>query len=654
MERSRIVMVVLGLVVRGLVVLGLLAAGGCAPEVGVRPARVELALVLGPDGARVVSNERTAQTDPPVDGPALSWTLVGPSREVLASGRVADTREVRFEDLLSGEAHDTIPSDVGVVTVRIPDLGGTLVLRDPTGLVVARHEVLPSDRRVASLPLLARGDVLGPAVQVRGGAADGLDILFLPEGYTEAELDRFHDDVERVATALGAQPDYALFWEHIRVWRRDVRSRQTGAGTGGVAIDTAFDVAFGHAGTDRCAWFATSEGRAAAERLRRESRADAVAILVNSNTYGGCGQGGLSVNAVTSPAETAQVVAHELGHAFFGLADEYETPAAHIDDCVGGLDHAEVNVSDSATALPWADLVASSGGAVGAFEGAHYCAHGRFRPTHDCLMRNLYQRMCPVCLRHMARVLGVPAPSGGTGGTGGTDPGPGSGDGTPVGVPMIEVVNRTGAPIWARCAGTESTACTGWVEIADGRSDRIRTFDRRVSLDNQDALPGVSIDGFTFTAALDRVEIYANAANPLEPLSTGPGPDPRTDPPTDPDPPIDSDPPTDPALGSVAEIVDSTYDGSRVDVTFARVAGASEYWVYALAMTGASTWAGYHVERVADSGAGATESGGLWVSDLCDVAGPGTYGLVVQVMAADDDASLASQWLEPVGNLTCD
>jgi len=647
MERSRVVAVMLGLIV-----LGLISLVGCAPEVGTRPGRVELALVLGPDGPRVVSNERTSLTDPPVDGPALSWALVGPSREVLASGRVADTREVRFEDLLGGEAHDTIPSEVGVVTVRIPDLAGTLVLRDPTGLVVARHEVLPSDRRVASLPLLARGDVLGPAVQIRGGTADGLDILFLPEGYTEVELARFHEDVERVTTALGAQPDYALYWEHIRVWRRDVRSRQSGAGTGGVAIDTAFDVAFGHAGTDRCAWFATSEGRAAAERLRRESRADAIAILVNSNTYGGCGQGGLSVNAMRAPAETAQVVAHELGHAFFGLADEYETPAPHIDDCVGGLDRAEVNVSDSATELPWADLVASSGGAVGALEGAHYCSHGRFRPTHDCLMRNLYQRMCPVCLRHMARVLGVPVPAGGTGGTGGTGPGAGSDDGTPVGVPMIEVVNRTGAPIWARCAGTESTACTGWVEIADGRSDRIRTFDRRVSLDNQDALPGVSIDGYTFTAALDRVEIYANAENPLEPpvASSGPDPDPRTDPPSDPDPPTDPEP----ALGAIAEIVDVSHDTDRIDLLFARVAGAREYWVYALAMTGSTTWAAYDVQTVADPGTGPTASAGMRLSDLCSTAGPGTYGLVAQVMAADDEASRASVWLEPVGNFTCE
>lgn len=183
---------------------------GCAPETGGVRRWIELDLALGPDGTRIVSSSRTTRTNPPVDGPTLSWTLLGEGREVIAQGHVVDTREVRFEDLRTTEEHDAIPSEIGVLTVRVPQESGTLVLRDPSGLVVGRVEVTSSEQRVSSLALLSRGDVLGEPVQIRGGT-EGLELLFLPEGYTEAELERFHDDVERVVDALGAQPDYALF-----------------------------------------------------------------------------------------------------------------------------------------------------------------------------------------------------------------------------------------------------------------------------------------------------------------------------------------------------------------------------------------------------------------------------------------------------------
>jgi hypothetical protein len=618
----------------------------CAPETSVGRRWVELDLALGPDGPRVISTSRASTSAPPVSGATLSWTLVGAEREVIASGRVADTREVRFEDLLEGDAHETIPSEVGVVTVRVPQAEGTLVLRDATGLEVGRVAISTGDQRVSRLALMERGDVLGPATQVHAAEAGGLDILFLPEGYTEEELPRFHEEVEQIVAELAAQPDYARHWDRIGVWRRDVRSRTSGVGSGRRPLDTAFDVAFGHGGTSRCAWFATSEGRAAAERLRGEAGATAVAILANSDTYGGCGSDGVSINTVTSPSEAAQVVAHELGHALFGLADEYTAPSPALDDCIGGLDRPEINVSDSATELPWADLVPGSGGTVGAFEGAHYCARGRYRPSESCLMRSLHQRMCPVCARQMERVLGTPSadatgegmrPEDRTADVGRRDEGAEASA-----VATVAVVNRTGASLWARCHGAESRACSGWVRLEAEETARIATSDRRLVVDNEEALPGVSIDWFSFTASSARVEIFANAENPLVP-------------PSDSTATVASEG----AGGGTAalepvHLSDAQFDGDSIGVAWDRVSGASHYWVYAMAMSSRTRWVGYTGTRVSDTGARGVLRATLSAADLCAEAGRGEHGLVVQVMAGDDPATADSRWLASVGSFHCD
>jgi hypothetical protein len=96
------------------------------------------------------------------------------------------------------------------------------------------------------------------------------------------------------------------------------------------------------------------------------------------------------------------VIAHELGHAIGGLADEY----TEFDQTYSG---AEVN-SPNVTALtdpgrlPWKALLTAGkeipsvpgSGGVGLFEGAQYVTGGMYRPTEHCMMVG-GGRYCPVC-----------------------------------------------------------------------------------------------------------------------------------------------------------------------------------------------------------------------------------------------------------------
>ena len=143
-------------------------------------------------------------------------------------------------------------------------------------------------------------------------------------------------------------------------------------------------------------------------------------VLVNDGGHGGCAFGGLTYFTLTS--SFADIVVHELGHAAFGLADEYRYDG---EDTYTGPEPGAANITASTdrTTLKWRDLVlpataiptqnqAPNCGAeadlpdrnvdadlVGTFESAASRRCGIFRPQHVCRMRESDQQFCSVCRR---------------------------------------------------------------------------------------------------------------------------------------------------------------------------------------------------------------------------------------------------------------
>jgi len=198
------------------------------------------------------------------------------------------------------------------------------------------------------------------------------------------------------------------FGAHFNGWSQNVRSRDQGIDDPdkGVMKDTAFDFGFGTGDLHRCVFFKTSEGMDLAKRLGAEAGADVVVIIANTTEDGGCASNGIF--GVARNEDSAEVVAHELGHALFDLADEYgygmEPPCAY------GTDDPNVTNHGTRDGVPWADLVTATefptppgSAGVGAFEGAGYCAVGMYRPEHNCLMRTLRVPFCAVCAREVNR-----------------------------------------------------------------------------------------------------------------------------------------------------------------------------------------------------------------------------------------------------------
>ena len=178
-------------------------------------------------------------------------------------------------------------------------------------------------RGSSTAPRRRRGDVWNV---IDSGPPEGkVDLLVLGEGYTQAEMKKFHGDVRRLVDALFAQEPFRSRRGDFNV--RAIDTPSAASGTGSRARARAVPL---HAAGD------------ALQHLRlRALRADArtgsggtslgaapydfVLVLVNERTVRRGRDLQLYSTAAAASAFAPYLVVHEFGHHFAGLGDEYYT-----------------------------------------------------------------------------------------------------------------------------------------------------------------------------------------------------------------------------------------------------------------------------------------------------------------------------------------
>ncbi|WP_284574312.1 M64 family metallopeptidase [Streptomyces sp. 2P-4] len=239
-----------------------------------------------------------------------------------------------------------------------------------------------------------------------GPSADRLDVVVVGDGYTAAELDRFHSDTQAKWAEITAVEPYATYRNLFNVWTVDAVSHDSGV-TGDPDRDTVRDTALGS-----YFWCEDIERLLCIDEEKVDSYvekapdADLVIVLANSAKYGGAGYNERSATlgyegistASAGNAKSGQVAIHETGHSLGKLADEYFYP-----DTPGYEKYEGPEPADSNTSTLTADRMAAArtkwhrwlgepspdGGTVGAYEGGGYYTTGLFRPTDNSLMRVL-------------------------------------------------------------------------------------------------------------------------------------------------------------------------------------------------------------------------------------------------------------------------
>ena len=299
------------------------------------------------------------------------------------------------------------------------------------------------------------------AVERNGEPRDKVDLLLIGDGYTAAEMAKWHADARRLADILFASSPFKERRKDFNVWAVDVPSDESGVArpSDGVFRKSALRATYDAFGSERYVLVFDNK------RLREAAAAapyEFMEIVVNDRKYGGGGIHNLYATVSADNRFTPYVFVHEFGHHFAGLADEYYTSSVAYESPEGRPEPWETNATADPRAAKWKDLVASGtptptpwekdtfeaaqrdlqakrrqiradkrpeaemealfekerremtellgrgphARSVGAFEGAMYQAQGYYRPQADCTMFTRDEvGFCAVCKRTIERVI---------------------------------------------------------------------------------------------------------------------------------------------------------------------------------------------------------------------------------------------------------
>jgi hypothetical protein len=251
-----------------------------------------------------------------------------------------------------------------------------------------------------------------------GDPSEYPDLVFLPEGYTADEMEKFRRDVERLTEAMFSWVPYDAYQGLFNVWIVKAPSKESGTDIpqDGIYKDTILNSTFNTFGIDR---YLTTSDMKAVRDLASCAPYDQICIMVNHDKYGGCGIYNFYTIFTADNKMSEFLFMHEFGHGFVALADEYyDSEVAYTDFFDLSVEPYQENITtlidfeskwedmvDPNTPIPTPDDPAYYE-TVGVFEGAGYQAKGIYRPYHDCTMKSKsINNFCPVCRRAIRRTI---------------------------------------------------------------------------------------------------------------------------------------------------------------------------------------------------------------------------------------------------------
>lgn len=299
------------------------------------------------------------------------------------------------------------------------------------------------------------------AVMKNGVPRDKVDLLLMGDGYTAAEMEKWHRDAQRMAGLLFAASPFRERKGDFNVWAVDTPAEESGVArpSDGVYRRSPLRASYDAFGSER--YVLTFDNR----RMREAAAAapyEFIEIIVNDRKYGGGGIFNLYATVAADNAFTPYIFVHEFGHHFAGLADEYYTSAVAYEAAAERPEPWEPNVTADAHGARWQDLIqpgtplptpwpkeafeaeqkeiqarrveirarkrpeqemedlfreererstkllggSQYAGKVGAFEGAMYEAKGYYRSQVDCIMFTRDEvGFCAVCRRAVERII---------------------------------------------------------------------------------------------------------------------------------------------------------------------------------------------------------------------------------------------------------
>jgi hypothetical protein len=247
-------------------------------------------------------------------------------------------------------------------------------------------------------------------VEENGPRSERINIVFLSEGYTTADMPNFTTHVTTAVNFLFSKEPWKQYRSYCNIYRIEIASNQSGCDYGNTSgstgtRDTYFNAGyFGAGAAPTVEWLLAlgsgGLGKALTLVNAHVPESDMPVVLVNDTKYGGAGYSNLSVASIH--ASSAAIVEHEIGHSFASLTDEYESAYPGF---VPTESYANATAQTTRELVKWRHWfdettpvptpasapfnVPPSDGLVGLFQGAIYQTSGWYRPHFNSLMRSL-------------------------------------------------------------------------------------------------------------------------------------------------------------------------------------------------------------------------------------------------------------------------
>ena len=325
-----------------------------------------------------------------------------------------------FQEWLSyDEAKNTSKAFENVCLIPYPrdTVDVSIELKDNRHNVIAsmQHSIVPNDILIRHIGI----STPYVAIQKARDSQKCINIAFVAEGYTKDEMSIFLTDVKTATEALFEHEPFVSMRDRFNIVAVESESQESGTSKPSEGIWKK-TVLGSHFDTFYSSRYLTTLNIKKLHDVLAGIPYEHIIVLVNTNEYGGGGILNSYNLSMTHHPYFKQVVVHEFGHSFAGLADEYAYEQEQIPMYPTDVEPWEKNITTLVNFKDkWESLIKPGTpiptpqskkrlvqNVIGVYEGAGYSLNGVYRPTIDCRMRsNQTPEFCPACQKALRELI---------------------------------------------------------------------------------------------------------------------------------------------------------------------------------------------------------------------------------------------------------
>ena len=236
-------------------------------------------------------------------------------------------------------------------------------------------------------------------IHYSGNFNEKLDIVFIPEGYSKSEMQKFNNDCKRFAKYLFEYEPFSEYENSINIWAISVPSKDSGIDIPADTVwkNTILNTSYYTFDSER---YVMTFDNKSVRNYASNAPYDQIYILVNSDKYGGGAIYNYYSTTVVDHALSKKIFIHEFAHGLVGLADEYYTSdVAYQDFYALDVEPWEPNITTLVDfESKWKSLLKLNSKIpseidgkdeleIGVYEGGGYVEKGVYRSTPNSIMK---------------------------------------------------------------------------------------------------------------------------------------------------------------------------------------------------------------------------------------------------------------------------